>query len=339
MLYQVIDGNLIPIMYVLNQRTRSIDLTLSSAGSDVTVTVALTDLSENLITIDDAIVINVIEQCMWVPQLIINNGSGKAESRDLTVTLTAEPDGINPDVIPPLMYAFLSTDKEALEALRDQHVAIPGSPEYNDRPLPHTAWSGLERWYNSKEWYMTFDDIDFVRFTAPGPDLKSIPPDVWMEYIAQPQVDWWLRENFDHSTIARIDNTMSGYVPVLWKLGATEYFTNIGNDVTIYGYVVDLIGNCSVIVEDSVVVYPPSSRYYPNDDIQLKRRNHRFRGPRESWKQLAMSGEITHDIDEVLARGSNQAMQNIQDTTEGMNEKLRKLYSTVEHLRIQRGIV
>jgi len=533
MIYQIIDGDRIPVTYVLDQTSRTVVLFLvGQTGSNIQIQVALTDLSENMIFSDEPIIIYTYDRCMFVPEIVINSGAARTQNRNLHVQVNVLPDGTIAPEAPPILYAFLSTDKTVLEQFRNQHVINDDPAQYGTRPVPHPNLPG--RWLNSNQWYLDFDDIGLVSPSHLGPELitlggvgntpaityndgagryealccafsmgaetwnqgggtaptevgslwnsqlpvpdvilvgtpdnpnpiyaepillpvgfdgsenlsaaligtafasrqtviaptslipafipwlanligladavDAIIPDVfvatagvytynpdaisnaygvtatppggpytgydidvtplpdlpelwggdgtggvrpstpgtpiaWAEFTRQPQDinDYWMRahiEDTDLPTILRIDKSREGFISINWMMSVLEYAQHTGNSFEVWGFIVDLLGNASIIVKDDILIDPPYSRYYPREDDYARRRNHRWRGPKESEKILVSSDEFGYTTSKVVGEMSSRAQDNIISVSAGLGGRIDKVLMNINHIRVQRG--
>jgi len=343
MIYQIIDGDRIPVTYVLDQTSRTVVLFLvGQTGSNIQIQVALTDLSENMIFSDEPIIIYTYDRCMFVPEIVINSGAARTQNRNLHVQVNVLPDGTIAPEAPPILYAFLSTDKTVLEQFRNQHVINDDPAQYGTRPVPHPNLPG--RWLNSNQWYLDFDDIGLVSPSHLGPEPVDVggPPIAWAEFTRQPQDinDYWMRahiEDTDLPTILRIDKSRDGFVSINWMMSVLEYAQHTGNSFEVWGFIVDLLGNASIIVKDDILIDPPYSRYYPREDDYARRRNHRWRGPKESEKILVSSDEFGYTTSAVVGEMSFRAQDNIISVSAGLGGRIDKVLMNINHIRVQRG--
>jgi len=347
MIYQILRGQVTPITWAFDDDERTINLHLETTSGDrVVLPVVSADLAENIGRSD--FILYIMDHCQWKPRVVIDNDADVLQSQDCSVQVYAEPDPPY-DFLLPLESAYLVMYPEPptpLSAWRDQHVIPP--PHFDQRP------DGTD-YLNSDEWYLTAADRAMCDHSNIGPRLKFLgvyePTQsyIWLQYITQPQAvgSYWgnahsrpIRRDY-HPTVVRID-VKDGYAgtfhPIQWHISKTEYAAALRvGYLAVHAFVVDILGNCSFIARDIIAVNPPISRYYPEEDINLRRRVQRYRGPRESWKQIVTGDETTYSINKVLGGSVGHLNQNVQATSDQLWTAFNDLYTSLQHIRSQRG--
>ena len=351
MIYQIIRGNVTPVTWAFSGDERQIVLDLRNASGDhFQLPIVGADLAENIVS--SSINVYIVDQCQWRPEVIINDGADILSSMDCKIQVTAYPD--QPfDFMMPLQSSFVIMYPEPptpLTTFRDQHVTA-GTPRFHQRP------DGSD-YYNSYDWYLAPADMDIVTSAAVGPALKTFPEfyephqkSIWIEFIRQPQSirSYWRKAYSQqtartyHPTLAKIDvkdGYMGTFYPIQWHLSKSEYAAALRSGyLTVHCFVMDVLGNCSLVASDTIGVNPPVSRYYPAEDINLRRRVQRYRGPRESWKQIAFGDETTYSINRVLHNAVDQFQDNIESTSSELDAGFKNLVISLQHTRAQRGII
>ena len=349
MIYQIIRGDITPVTWLFNEGERTITLDLLNAvGEKIQLPIVSTDLAENLSS--ETIELYLLNHCQWIPTVIIDDGADILKSQDCKVQVTAVPDPPF-DFLLPLDSAYLimyPMPPIPLTTFRDQHVV--GSPAFDQRP------DGTS-YVNSSDWYLTLADRTIVASDDVGPELKIFPDffephqkAIWLEFIRQPQTvgSSWMKRYWKttlrdyHPTVVKID-VKDGYAgtfhPIQWHISRSEYAAALRSGyLAVHVFLVDILGNCSITAMDTIGLHPPVSSYYPDEDLVLRRRVQRQRGPRESWKQIVTGDEMSYSINRVLRNASYKMETNLIDTVTRFDSGMDDLIIKLEHIRMQRGI-
>ena len=254
------------------------------------------------------------DQCAYLSELSVSPGP-VIEDMSVTITVSCIPDGTIWDSPAPPMAALISTTLSDVQDVVNAHVS---HPRFNIRP--ELSLANGRTWRNSYDWWISGEALYDLTIPhgsiAAKFSISGLPGIIYFEDTNS--IDWVI-DPILFDTKSKASDTVAG-----------------SRDITLYCTIIDVLGKMSSIVSYTLTVAGPYSRFYPAGGVLSQRRNHRYRGPRESYKQLAFENETNQSLVTLNATGDLFA-ENISTTATYFTDNNKAMATTIRHIELQRG--
>ena len=274
-----------------------------------------TDLAENIQTIEFDI---YVDNTKPTADIVLNYGNPSVYTKNIDVSVRGWDAS-------PLLYAYVAVNGDWLESFRGE------------------------------DYYLTEEQLDLVNEGSPYGQVVVGEQTILLEYVTLPQEEgvYWSPSHPSYveglPILVKIDAVDNLYPLLQWRMDESVLYKE---RYKLYTFVVDFVGNCSEVVSSSpIALLPPRGAEYPHWEFGNFRRNHRYRGPRESEKHIADIDEVINSLVAVEEQNTATAdnllrvINGTSDTPGWFNStgrtllsEFEKLVVSVRHIMVQRGV-